>query len=121
MALCLRSSDSGNYAGVTIFNEENRSVAALVSGWLVTQTIVLFCWIPFRAKTLADSLAVISGIFTWRTVMGDHPFQFPLLCWCCRFFATPFLSGCCDLNHANLCFDRNLASAFWSFARWRSA
>jgi alginate O-acetyltransferase complex protein AlgI len=62
----------------TISNEENRSVAALASGWLVTQTIVLFCWIPFRAKTLADSLAVISGIFTWRTVMGAPPISIPL-------------------------------------------
>ncbi len=62
--------------GGTISNEENRSVAALVSGWLVTQTIVLFCWIPFRAKTLADSLAVISGIFTWR--MGGPPVSIPL-------------------------------------------
>ncbi len=62
----------------TVSNEKNRSVAALASSWLVTQTIVLFCWIPFRAKTLADSLAVISGIFTWRTVMGVPPISIPL-------------------------------------------
>jgi alginate O-acetyltransferase complex protein AlgI len=61
-----------------VSNEKNRSAAALASGWLVTQTIVLFCWIPFRAKTLADSLAVISGIFTWRTVMGVPPISIPL-------------------------------------------
>ena len=62
----------------TVSNEKKRSVAALASGWLVTQTIVLLCWIPFRAKTLADSLAVISGIFTWRTVMGVAPISIPL-------------------------------------------
>jgi alginate O-acetyltransferase complex protein AlgI len=62
----------------TVSNEKKRSVAALASGWLVTQTIVLLCWIPFRAKTLADSLAVISGIFTWRTVMGAAPLSIPL-------------------------------------------
>ncbi len=62
----------------TISNEENRSITALAFGWLVTQTIVLLCWIPFRAKTLADSLAVISGIFTWRTVMAGPPIAIPL-------------------------------------------
>ena len=61
----------------TVSNEKRRSAAALASGWLVTQTIVLFCWIPFRAKTLADSLAVISGIFTWRTVMAVPPISIP--------------------------------------------
>jgi hypothetical protein len=36
-----------------ILTEENRSITSLILGWLVTQTIVLILWIPFRAKTLA--------------------------------------------------------------------
>jgi D-alanyl-lipoteichoic acid acyltransferase DltB (MBOAT superfamily) len=62
----------------TVSNEENRSILSLASGWLVTQSIVLLLWIPFRAKTLADSLAVISGIFTWRTAMAGAPLAMPV-------------------------------------------
>jgi alginate O-acetyltransferase complex protein AlgI len=58
--------------------EENRAITSLALGWLVTQTIVLLLWIPFRAKTLADSLAVISGIFTWRTMMAEAPVAIPI-------------------------------------------
>jgi D-alanyl-lipoteichoic acid acyltransferase DltB (MBOAT superfamily) len=61
-----------------ILTEENRSITSLALGWLVTQTIVLLLWIPFRAKTLADSLAVISGIFTWRTMMAGAPVAIPI-------------------------------------------
>jgi hypothetical protein len=38
----------------------------------------LLCWIPFRAKTLGDSLTVISGIFTWRTAIAAAPVSIPL-------------------------------------------
>jgi alginate O-acetyltransferase complex protein AlgI len=62
----------------TVSNEENRSILSLALGWLVTQSIVLLLWIPFRAKTLADSLAVISGIFTWRTAMTGAPLAIPV-------------------------------------------
>src|SRR5260370_32049650 len=63
---------------ILILTEENRSITSLALGWLVTQTIVLLLWIPFRAKTLADSLAVISGIFTWRTMMAGAPVAIPI-------------------------------------------
>jgi D-alanyl-lipoteichoic acid acyltransferase DltB (MBOAT superfamily) len=62
----------------TVSNEENRSILSLASGWLATQSIVLLLWIPFRAKTLADSLAVISGIFTWRTAVAGAPLAMPV-------------------------------------------
>jgi D-alanyl-lipoteichoic acid acyltransferase DltB (MBOAT superfamily) len=62
----------------TVANEENRSILSLALGWLVTQSIVLLLWIPFRAKTLADSLAVISGIFTWRTGVAGAPLAMPV-------------------------------------------
>jgi alginate O-acetyltransferase complex protein AlgI len=58
---------------------EVRPLASLAFGWLVTQTIVLLCWIPFRAKTLADSIAVISGIFTWRMTTASLPIPVTLL------------------------------------------
>jgi alginate O-acetyltransferase complex protein AlgI len=62
----------------TVSKEENRSILSLALGWLATQSIVLLLWIPFRAKTLADSLAVISGIFTWRTAMTGAPLAIPV-------------------------------------------
>ena len=62
----------------TVSNEENRSIRSLALGWLVTQSIVLLLWIPFRAKTLADSLAVISGIFTWRAATAGAPLAIPV-------------------------------------------
>jgi D-alanyl-lipoteichoic acid acyltransferase DltB (MBOAT superfamily) len=60
----------------TASNEKNRSI--LSPAWLVTQAIVLLLWIPFRAKTLADSSAVISGIFTWRATMAGAPLAIPV-------------------------------------------
>ena len=59
-------------------SSEDRPVGSLALGWLITQTIVLLCWIPFRAKTLGDSLTVISGIFTWRTAITAAPVSIPL-------------------------------------------
>jgi alginate O-acetyltransferase complex protein AlgI len=61
-----------------ILTPENRPITSLALGWLITQTIVLLLWIPFRAKTLADSLAVISGIFTWRTMVAAAPVAIPI-------------------------------------------
>ena len=58
---------------------ESRPIASLAFGWLITQTIVLLCWIPFRAKTLTDSIAVISGIFTWRTTTASLSIPVALL------------------------------------------
>jgi alginate O-acetyltransferase complex protein AlgI len=56
----------------------DRPFGSLALGWLMTQILVLLCWIPFRAKTLGDSLAVISGIFTWRTMTAAEPIAIPL-------------------------------------------
>jgi alginate O-acetyltransferase complex protein AlgI len=56
---------------------ENRSIGFLIAGWLLTQTIVLFCWIPFRAKTLTDSFTIISGILSWRVSTIATPLPIP--------------------------------------------
>ncbi len=57
---------------------EDRPIWSLALGWVVTQALVLLCWIPFRAKTLVDSLAVISGIFTWRTTAAAVTLSIPI-------------------------------------------
>jgi alginate O-acetyltransferase complex protein AlgI len=62
----------------TTSNEESRSILSLAFGWLITQSIVLLLWIPFRAKTLADSWAVFSGIFSWRPAVAGAPLAIPV-------------------------------------------
>jgi alginate O-acetyltransferase complex protein AlgI len=62
----------------TSANTDVRPIVLLALGWLTTQTIVLLCWIPFRAKTLPDSLSIISGIFTWRTAIAAAPLTIPV-------------------------------------------
>jgi alginate O-acetyltransferase complex protein AlgI len=57
---------------------EDRPIWSLALGWVVTQALVLLCWIPFRAKTLVDSLAVISGIFSWRTTAAAITLSIPI-------------------------------------------
>jgi len=57
---------------------EDRSIGFLALGWLLTQTIVLLCWIPFRAKTLTDSLTILSGILSWRASTSVAPLAIPV-------------------------------------------
>jgi alginate O-acetyltransferase complex protein AlgI len=42
--------------------------AKLIVGWLVTQIIVFLLWIPFRANHFSDTINVLTGILSWRTL-----------------------------------------------------
>ncbi len=41
-----------------------------IPAWLMTQGFVLLAWIPFRAATTSDSMAIFSGIFGFRDDAG---------------------------------------------------
>jgi alginate O-acetyltransferase complex protein AlgI len=74
--LCIEKLIQGRPSQAKKENREFSISFALAFGWVVTQAIIFFLWIPFRASNFPDTLNVVAGILSMRP--GGSPAEHQL-------------------------------------------